>query len=319
MIQTTNLSNLFDIKYGNSLELVNLEICNQFDEDAINFISRTEKNNGISAFVLKNEEAVINPANTITVAVGGSVLSTFLQLQPFYTGFHVLVLHPKHKMTEIELLFYCYCIRMNKYRYNYGRQANKTLKNILVPAEMPKEFSDIDYAKTNTINAKPCLSTSYELNHNNWEWFIYEDLFEIERGKSFDAEKIVSANKTPLVTSSDQNNGWTDLVETPPFHNGNVIGVNRNGSVGYAFYQPLPFSSTEDVHIFTPRFEMNSYIALFLCTLIRKEKYRFSYGRKWGISRMKKSKIKLPVDNNKKPDFQFMENYIKSLPYSSSI
>jgi hypothetical protein len=58
---------------------------------------------------------------------------------------------------------------------------------------------------------------------------------------------------------------------------------------------------------------------MFLITLIKKEKYRYSYGRKWGIGRMNESLIKLPVNEKKQPDFQFMENYIKSLPYSSNL
>ena len=35
--------------------------------------------------------------------------------------------------------------------------------------------------------------------------------------------------------------------------------------------------------------------------------------------RLETFKIKLPVDKNKNPDFDFMENYIKSLPYSASM
>ena len=38
-----------------------------------------------------------------------------------------------------------------------------------------------------------------------------------------------------------------------------------------------------------------------------------------GIDRMQKSLIKLPVDSNGKPDWQFMEDYIKSLPYSINL
>lgn len=67
------------------------------------------------------------------------------------------------------------------------------------------------------------------------------------------------------------------------------------------------------------------------------EKYRFSYGRKWTVeSSMKKSVIRLPIvygaDGTpyiKKelgysldgyvPDWDFMENYIKSLPYGDRI
>jgi hypothetical protein len=104
-----------------------------------------------------------------------------------------------------------------------------------------------------------------------------------------------------------------------PMHEANVITVNRNGSVAEAFYQPREFCSTEDVHIFNPKFKLNQYIALFLITLIRMEKYRYSFGRKWGIKRMNETLIKLPVDRNNHPDLKFMDNYIKSLSYSKQL
>jgi hypothetical protein len=104
-----------------------------------------------------------------------------------------------------------------------------------------------------------------------------------------------------------------------PLHPGNTIGVNRNGSVGEAYYQPVPFCSTEDVHIFTPKFLMNKYIALFLVTLIRQEKYRFNYGRKWGLDRMRSSKIRLPATKDGNPDWGYMERFIKMLRFSSQL
>jgi len=96
---------LFYIEYGNSLELTNLEQCKKSHPNSINFVSRTEKNNGIPAFVLKVEGVKPNPANTITVAVSGSVLATFLQPEPYYTGFHVLVLNPRKKCEQMNYYF----------------------------------------------------------------------------------------------------------------------------------------------------------------------------------------------------------------------
>lgn len=37
-------------------------------------------------------------------------------------------------MTNDELLFYCCSIRANQFRYSYGRQANRTLKQLIIPA-----------------------------------------------------------------------------------------------------------------------------------------------------------------------------------------
>jgi len=138
MNNLAKVSDLFTVKYGNSLELINLVQCKSTDKNAVPFVSRTEKNNGISAFVEEELDIDKNSAHTLTVAVGGSVLSTFYQPLPFYTGFHVLVLEPKEQMSVVEMLFYAKCISANKYKYNYGRQANKTLKNILIPSQIPE-------------------------------------------------------------------------------------------------------------------------------------------------------------------------------------
>ncbi|ORU92385.1 MAG: hypothetical protein A6F72_04765 [Cycloclasticus sp. symbiont of Poecilosclerida sp. N] len=97
-----------------------------------------------------------------------------------------------------------------------------------------------------------------------------------------------------------------------------VITAYSNGAVGDAFYQNKDFFATGDVNILTPKFKMTSYIAIFLNTVIKKEQFRFNYGRKWGKNKMLKHKIKPPTTNNQ-PDWQFMEYYIKSLPYSKSL
>ena len=58
---------------------------------------------------------------------------------------------------------------------------------------------------------------------------------------------------------------------------------------------------------------------MFLVTILNQEQYRYSYGRKCSQKNLRRSKIKLPITNTGKIDFEFMENYIKSLPYSSSL
>ncbi|WP_273214068.1 restriction endonuclease subunit S [Runella zeae] len=310
------VSEIFEVQYGNSFELNSLK---QVDK-GINFVSRTAKNNGVSAKVKRITNVEPFPAGTITVSLGGSVLETFVQPEQFYTGYHIYCLTPRNKMSLEVKLFYCTCITANKYRYNYGRQANRTLKDLLIPdlQSVPKFVKNADLNKFDGLD-KPLIEKKIDLNIQNWKWFVYEDLFDIERGRGPRKNELDGTGDTPFVTSSDQNNGWTDYTTTTPIHKGNTIGVNRNGSVAEAFYQPLPFCSTEDVHIFTPKFKMSKYVALFLATLIKKEKYRYNYGRKWGIARMKTSTIKLPVDKSGQPDWKFMEEYIKTINYSKQI
>jgi Type I restriction modification DNA specificity domain len=124
------LSELFDVVYGHNLELNSLTRC----DHGVNFVSRTAENNGVSARVKPIDGLAPTEAGVLTVAGGGSVLETFLQTEPFYSGRDLYYLRPKTHMTLEQKLFFCVCIRENRFRYNYGRQANKTLRDLMIPA-----------------------------------------------------------------------------------------------------------------------------------------------------------------------------------------
>ena len=124
------LQGLFEIKYGVNLKLINLT--QSTGSQAINFVSRTSGNNGVVAKVLPVEGIEPQEAGLISVASGGSVLSTFYQDEPFYSGRDLYILKEKVPMSKLTKLFLCTVLEKNAYRYAYGRQANKTLKNIIV-------------------------------------------------------------------------------------------------------------------------------------------------------------------------------------------
>lgn len=174
----------------------------------------------------------------------------------------------------------------------------------------------------NKILGKPILSgpSSSFLDIHLWKWFQYSDIFDIEKGKRLTKADMIEGDVN-YIGATDSNNGITAKIgNTEHIHSGNKITVSYNGSIAEAFYQREKFWATDDVNVLTLKDRrLNVYVAMFLITLIRMEKYRFNYGRKWDKESMKQSKIKLPVTKNGDPDWQFMENYIKSLPYSSNI
>lgn len=155
------------------------------------------------------------------------------------------------------------------------------------------------------------------LNTSDWKEFQLGDIFEIKKGKRLTSDEQVEGT-TPYVGAIDSNNGIANYIGQSPIHAGNTISLSYNGSVGEAFYQPRPFWATDDVNVLYFRAEngvpFNKYIAMFFCTILKKEKYRYSYGRKWVLESMRSAIIKLP-HKHEKPDFQFMEDYIKSLKY----
>ena len=115
---------LFNVVYGVNLELVNCIETDKNDSEAIAFVSRTESNNGVSAYVKRIPGVTPQPKDTITVAGGGSVLATF------YSGRDLYLLYPKNDISRKAKLFLVTVIKANKYRYNYGRQANVTLPHL---------------------------------------------------------------------------------------------------------------------------------------------------------------------------------------------
>jgi type I restriction-modification system DNA methylase subunit len=155
-------------------------------------------------------------------------------------------------------------------------------------------------------------------------WFTYEDLFEVNIGKSIDLNKLeASGNGINYVGRTEENNGITAKVINDgsfEIYQDGCITVPMVGNELKSSYQTEPFCVSQNIAILKPKkFTLNPFIAIFLNTIIRKDRFRFAYGRTLSLDRLKMLKIKLPVDKNGNPNWKFMEDYIKSLPYSASI
>ena len=98
---------------------INCEECDPQDADAINFVSRTSINNGVSGYVKRIDDIEPQSSGLITVAGGGSVLSTFLQTKPFYSGRDLYVLESKNIISNECKLYLVTLIKTNRYRYAY--------------------------------------------------------------------------------------------------------------------------------------------------------------------------------------------------------
>ncbi len=135
-MKLVTLSTLFSVTYGVNLELNKMSL----NANGIPFVGRSDRNNGVTARVNFCTGVSPNPSGTLSVAGGGSVLATFLQTEPYYSGRDLFYLTALVPMTDSQKLYYCACIRSNRYRYSYGRQANKTLKDLLIPdlADVPE-------------------------------------------------------------------------------------------------------------------------------------------------------------------------------------
>jgi len=138
-MKLVSLDSIFDFEYGNKFDL-NKMIKAKSPEDAVSFIGRSGRDNGVTAYVGRLADIEPYSSGLVTVALGGAILSSFVQPRPFYTGQNLAVLKPKEKMALEEKLYYCLCIQQNRHRYGaFGREANRTLRKLLLPerSEIP--------------------------------------------------------------------------------------------------------------------------------------------------------------------------------------
>lgn len=307
------LSDIFECWYGVNLELVRC----QETPGGIPFVSRTSTNNGVVARVEKIDGVEPNPPHTLSLAGGGSVLSCFYQDEEYYSGRDLFVLAPKQKMSKNEMLLYSYIIGTNKYKYNYGRQANKTFRDIMLP-----ELSELSSLRDILIN--PDLqfdSDSVSDKHLSlidvrWDWFdLTPTLFSFYRGKRLTKADSIKGD-IPLVTAGQANQGIREYVENDMevYHNCLTIDM-----FGYCVYREYDFCCDDNILVLIPNLEMSKYVMLFIATVINMDMYKFAYGRQYRQKTLLKHKIKLPVDGNGNINMKFMEDYIKGLPYSKNL
>jgi len=321
--KTFLLNDIVNIDYGNKFDYQKMT----FENPCVNFVSRTALNNGVAGKVDEIVTCKPYPAGCLTIALGGSIGSTFYQNKPFYTGQNVAVISFKEKISREAKLFLCQIIKFevkNKFRA-FGRELNKHIKTdfsvdlpytaLNVPdwQFMEEYIKNLHSKKISTKIEKEVL----DLRIQNWQEFKIIDFFDIIAGKYHYSEEYENG-KTPYASASNINNGITQTINLEPDFKGNCIITGKVGCT--AFYQPNDFCATSDVNVFIPKsFILNKYIGLFLILIINKsENYKWNYGRQCRVGDSKEITIKLPTKNNQ-PDWQFMEDYIKSLPYADRI
>lgn len=283
------------------------------------------RGNNSSLTYIDSTDCYVNKGKCITIGMVGTFIP-FWRDNDFVASQNILILRSKYlnkynAMYIITLLKQCI---KNKFSYNRPIQKTKFLNlSITIPINKISQKIDWqfmeDYVRSLKINLPVTSNKSFNISFDfsRWSFFKLSDLFKIKKGKRLTKIDQTVGN-TPYIGAIDTNNGLSNTIGQKPIHKGNTISLSYNGSVGEAFFQPVDFWATDDVNVLYPKFKMNQYIALFICTILRKEKIKYSYGRKWTLEQMNSTRIKLPsIDGS--PNWQFMEDYIKSLPYGDCL
>ena len=318
------LEEIFDIKYGNQFDLCKMK---KNDYSNIHFVGRAEKDNGVTAKVEPHPEVKPYPPGLITVALGGSILSSFVQVKPFYTGQNIVVLTPLEEMSIHEKLFYCNAIKKNAFKFStHGREANRTIRNLVVPSldEIPKWIYEVDLNRFNNAN-DPLIKEILEPPKISKLCRI-DDLFEIKNGiniggikeysKRFKGSimfiRPASTHKRTLRSFIDKRKIKSKDIYSP----GTLfVSTNGEGSHTYAYVSTEAFVPNSDVSVLIPKRKMSIEEKLYYSKCISANRYLFSYGRKPKGRRLKNIKIPDLSDD----EIVYVQKFIRSLKFSSTI
>ena len=166
---------------------------------------------------------------------------------------------------------------------------------------------------------KIMTQSSLSLNDVEWgEFFIggEDGIFKISSTKSgIDKNKLnTEPGSMPYITRSDLQNGINLFVtdkqsKTYLKNGGNVITIGLDTQT--VFYQKNAFFTGQNIQVLENEY-INEQIAMFIIPLLKIQMRKFNWGGNGAtLSRLKRTKILLPLDTNQNPNWQFMEDYIK--------
>jgi len=269
--------------------------------------------------------------NALTLSNSGSVGYCFYHSYKFVASDHCTIIQIKDKNIKLNnyiSLFLKPIIESMKNKYNFAREINneRLKKEIMsLPAEDSKTPNWVfmeKYIKSLSekikYDSKIDRISALQLEKNKFKEFDLLKLFSVRKPKKSFIRNEISFGEYLYVTASNKNNGVA-CTSDKYIENGGVITID-GATDGKAFYQKDKFASSGDPNILEPiNFTLNKYTALFFTSILNLQIFRYGFGRKRSQTRIRQEKLFLPTNKNGNPDFQFMENYTKSLPYSSSL
>ena len=325
------IEELFFSSRGNAINLSSRNMDEKL-ENSYAVISAKDSNNGISGFskAMKNEK-IYN--GVITINNNGSVGYSYFHKYNFIASSDVTILTPRNNninLSKSTLIFITECLqRIAKDKFAYGYKASNNRLNrtkIMLPIDKfnnPNWTFMEEYINERNTKHREELKEYYKyrlldliinpevLTDVEWREVFIEEVAEIYSGKDI-YEKERTMGDTPYITATANNNGIGYFVgNNNKTLDSECISVNRNGSVGYAFYHCYEALYGNDTRKLKP-FLKNKYTALFIAHAITSQKDKYGYGYKMGTGRLKRQKIMLPVSYGE-INYKYMENFIKNI------
>lgn len=154
------------------------------------------------------------------------------------------------------------------------------------------------------------------LGEKKWGEFFIGDLFTVSRPKARNKDDYDFGN-IPFVASGAVNNGVMKCCNAKPdesLDKGNCITVSPVD--GSTFYQPMDFLGRGGAgsSILMLRSDwLNLYLGQFVARAVQQTCSKYTYGHMGNKDSIKRERIMLPISDDGKPDYEYMEQYAKNM------
>lgn len=284
----TTIGQLFKIEYGQK-EYHNKEWLEGNDGKNI-LISSKGIDNGIFGF-FDIDNKYQSPF--ITVPSTGTVGQAFIQEQDCSVDDNCLVLMPIKKLAKEELFQVAFQIRLNKWKYRYGRQITPER---LVTQKISLIDSKLNYAKLSQKLLPKKVSKIKIIANNNVKLKRVDEICDIFKKNAL-PQNTMDSDGTPYITTTSKDNGVSNWVNEEPNTSGKCLTVALNGSVGEVFFQFDDFITSGDNAVLTLKENYNSHLLFYIGAMIKNHQWRYNYYRKLNLSKLKKMSIPIPFKN----------------------
>lgn len=165
-----------------------------------------------------------------------------------------------------------------------------------------------------------------KIDVSEWGEFRVGDLFEIHPTKAYKMSnhELMDDGMSPVVANSSYNNGIGGMSTQKTTEEGNMITFSDTVDANTIFYQESPFVGYAHVQGLYPigeyKDKWEKYQLLFFVSSFRKKALSigFDYGNKFRRDIAVNLLIKLPITSSGEPDWEYMENYIKTVEIKAS-
>ena len=298
------------------------------------YITRSDMDNGINLFVSDEQMPKYKKDDGNVITIGLDTQTVFYQKNSFWTGQNIQVLS-NDNLNYWVAMFVIPLLKIQMKKFAWGStgatlgRLNRThimlpvnsdglpdwqfMEDFMKQIERDKIAAVLSYYN-NSLNNNSLRGgvERWTPSENRWAAFEIQDICEIVSGQDiYERERI--AGNTPYITATANNNGIGYFISNQNTTlEKDCISVNRNGSVGYAFYHPYHALFGNDTRKLRPKY-LNKYTSLFLTACIEKQRGKYGYGYKMGTERLKKQKILLPVNADNKPDWTNIERFMQRI------